>query len=82
VPFAAKNLFDIEGIATLAGSRVLGNAPAAACDAALVTRLTGQGAIMIGALFTLLRNREPFGHLAPALVFSTLIAGMAVARFL
>ena len=44
--------------------------------------LTLAGAIMIGALFTLLRNREPFGHLAPALVFSTLIAGMAVARFL
>jgi hypothetical protein len=31
------------------------------------------GAIMIGALFTLLRNREPFGHLAPALIFSALV---------
>jgi hypothetical protein len=31
------------------------------------------GAIMIGALFTLLRNREPFRHLAPALLFSALI---------
>ena len=31
-------------------------------------------AIMIGALFTLLRHREPLQHLAPALVFSALIA--------
>jgi DoxX-like family len=38
-----------------------------------VLGLTLAGAIMIGALFTLLRNREPFRHLAPALVFSALI---------
>jgi amidase/aspartyl-tRNA(Asn)/glutamyl-tRNA(Gln) amidotransferase subunit A len=57
VPFAAKNLFDIEGIATLAGSRVLRDAPAAARDAALVTRLIGQGAIMIGAL-----NMDEFAY--------------------
>jgi hypothetical protein len=40
------------------------------------TRVLGlalAGAIMIGALFTLLRNREPFRHLAPALVFSVLV---------
>jgi hypothetical protein len=40
------------------------------------TRLVGlalAGSIMIGALFTLMRNREPFGHLAPALIFSALI---------
>ena len=37
---------------------------------------------MIGALFTLLRNREPFGHLAPALIFSTLVVVTAVVRFL
>jgi hypothetical protein len=36
--------------------------------------LTLAAAIMIGALFTLVRNREPFRHLAPALVFSALIA--------
>jgi hypothetical protein len=35
--------------------------------------LTLAGAIMIGALFTLLRNREPFQHLAPALIFSALV---------
>lgn len=42
-----------------------------------LTRLPGltlAAAIMIGALFTLMRNREPFGHLAPALVFSALVA--------
>ena len=47
------------------------------------TRVAGlalAGAIMISALFTLLRNREPFGHLAPALVFSALVVVTAVAR--
>jgi hypothetical protein len=38
-----------------------------------VLGLTLAGAIMIGALFTLVRNREPFRHLAPALIFSSLI---------
>lgn len=47
------------------------------------TRLLGltlAGAIMMGALFTLLRNREPFGHLAPALIFSTLVVVTAALR--
>jgi phosphatidylserine synthase len=38
------------------------------------------GAIMIGALFTLLRHREPFRHLAPALIFSALIVVTVVLR--
>lgn len=49
------------------------------------TRVIGlalAGAIIIGAIFTLLRNREPFGHLAPALVFSALIVVTAMVRFL
>lgn len=40
------------------------------------TRLPGlalAGTVMTGALFTLLRNREPFRHLAPALFFSALV---------
>ena len=45
-----------------------------------VLGLTLAGAIMIAALFTLLRNREPVGHLAPALVFSALIAVIVVVR--
>jgi hypothetical protein len=44
--------------------------------------LTRAGLIMIGALFTLLRNREPFGHLAPALIFASLILVTVVVRFL
>jgi len=45
-----------------------------------VSGLTLAGAIMIGALFTLLRNREPFRHLAPALIFSALIAVTVAVR--
>lgn len=45
-----------------------------------VLGLTLAGAIMIGALFTLLRNREPFRHLAPALIFSALIVVTAAVR--
>lgn len=47
------------------------------------TRIFGlalAGAIMIGALVTLVRNREPFRHLAPALVFSALIVVTMTAR--
>ncbi|WP_322057376.1 DoxX family protein [Paraburkholderia sp. J63] len=43
--------------------------------------LTLAGAIMIGALVTLVRNREPFRHLAPALVFSALIVVTLTARW-
>ncbi|PCE25454.1 hypothetical protein BWP39_13075 [Paraburkholderia acidicola] len=47
------------------------------------TRVLGlalAGAIMIGALFTLLRNREPFAHLAPAVVFSALVVATVALR--
>ena len=50
VPYAVKNLFDIEGEVTLAGSKVnRGHAPAAA-DAVLVQRLKAAGAVLVGAL--------------------------------
>jgi hypothetical protein len=45
-----------------------------------VVGVTLAGAIMIGALFTLLRNREPFRHLAPALIFSALIVATVALR--
>jgi hypothetical protein len=45
-----------------------------------VLGLTLAGAIMIGALFTLLRNREPFKHLAPALIFSALVVATVAVR--
>ena len=50
VPFAVKNLFDIEGITTLAGSKVERGRPAAARDAVLVQRLHAAGAVLVGAL--------------------------------
>ncbi len=50
VPFAVKNLFDIAGLPTIAGSRIsVGNAPASA-DATAIRRLEAAGAILVGAL--------------------------------
>nr|WP_319386376.1 AtzE family amidohydrolase [uncultured Roseibium sp.] len=50
VPFAVKNLFDIEGVVTRAGSKInRGNAPATA-DATLVQNLRRQGAVLMGGL--------------------------------
>ena len=45
-----------------------------------VLGLTLAGAILVVALFALLRNREPFGHLAPALVFSALVVATVALR--
>jgi hypothetical protein len=42
--------------------------------------LTLASVVMIAALFTLLRNREPFGHLAPAVLFSALIVATVMVR--
>jgi amidase/aspartyl-tRNA(Asn)/glutamyl-tRNA(Gln) amidotransferase subunit A len=50
VPFAVKNLFDIAGLPTLAGSKIERDAPPAARDALLVRRLEAAGAICVGAL--------------------------------
>jgi aspartyl-tRNA(Asn)/glutamyl-tRNA(Gln) amidotransferase subunit A len=50
VPFAVKNLFDIEGLATLAGSRINRDRPPATRDATLIERLESAGAILVGAL--------------------------------
>jgi AtzE family amidohydrolase len=50
VPYAVKNLFDIEGMVTLAGAKLnASNAPAAA-DAAVVDRMRRAGAVLVGAL--------------------------------
>ena len=50
VPYAVKNLFDVEGMVTLAGAKInAGNAPAAA-DATIVARMSRAGAVMVGAL--------------------------------
>jgi 1-carboxybiuret hydrolase len=50
VPFAVKNLFDISGMPTLAGSKINRDAPPAARDATLIERLEASGAILVGAL--------------------------------
>jgi aspartyl-tRNA(Asn)/glutamyl-tRNA(Gln) amidotransferase subunit A len=48
VPVAWKDLFDIEGLPTTAGSRVLANSEPAMADAAVVRALAGAGMISIG----------------------------------
>jgi AtzE family amidohydrolase len=50
VPFAVKNLIDIAGLPTLAGSRINRDRAPAAADATLVTRLEAAGAVLVGAL--------------------------------
>ena len=50
VPFAVKNLFDIEGLPTRAGSKINRELPPAAHDAPLIERLEAAGAVLVGAL--------------------------------
>jgi len=50
VPFAVKNLFDINGLTTLAGSKINRELPPAAGDAPLIRRLEAAGAVLVGAL--------------------------------
>jgi aspartyl-tRNA(Asn)/glutamyl-tRNA(Gln) amidotransferase subunit A len=48
LPVSLKDLFDVAGQVTRAGSRILDKAPPAAADAAAVARLRAAGAIFIG----------------------------------
>ncbi|WP_019903492.1 AtzE family amidohydrolase [Methylobacterium sp. 77] len=50
VPFAVKNLIDIEGLPTRAGSRINRDLAPATRDGALVRRLESAGAILVGGL--------------------------------
>ena len=50
VPFAVKNLFDIEGLPTRAGSKINADGPKAKRDGALVRQLEAAGAILVGGL--------------------------------
>jgi 1-carboxybiuret hydrolase len=50
ITFGAKNLFDIEGLPTLAGSKIERDAPPATRDALLIRRLEAAGAVLVGAL--------------------------------
>jgi aspartyl-tRNA(Asn)/glutamyl-tRNA(Gln) amidotransferase subunit A len=50
VPFAVKNLFDVAGIPTLAGSKINRDRAPATVDSPLIARLEAAGAILVGAL--------------------------------
>jgi aspartyl-tRNA(Asn)/glutamyl-tRNA(Gln) amidotransferase subunit A len=50
VPFAVKNLFDVAGLPTLAGSRINRERAPAKADQPLIARLEAAGAVLVGAL--------------------------------
>src|SRR3954447_159128 len=50
VPFAVKNLFDVEGLRTRAGSKINRDLAPSSRDAALVERMEAAGAVLVGAL--------------------------------
>ena len=50
MPFAVKNLFDVRGLVTLAGSKINAEHAPASRDATVVGRLRGAGAVHLGAL--------------------------------
>ncbi|RIJ16896.1 AtzE family amidohydrolase [Henriciella mobilis] len=57
VPFGVKDLFDVEGLTTTAGSAILQDAPPATSDAIVVDRLRKAGAIPVGTL-----NMDEFAY--------------------
>lgn len=57
VPYAVKNLFDVAGLPTLAGSKILQDAAPARADATLVARMRDAGAVLVGAL-----NMDEFAY--------------------
>lgn len=57
MPYAVKNLFDVEGMVTRAGSKVLNGTPPAHEDAELVKRMRAAGAVLVGSL-----NMDEFAY--------------------
>lgn len=57
VPFAVKNLFDVAGQTTLAGSKIYRDRPPASQDATAIARLQAAGAILVGSL-----NMDEFAY--------------------
>jgi AtzE family amidohydrolase len=57
LPYAVKNLFDIEGMTTRAGSKLRVGEPPASADAVLVQRMHAAGAVLVGAL-----NMDEFAY--------------------
>ncbi len=56
-PFAVKNLYDVAGVVTLAGSKIRRDCAPATRDATLAARLKQAGAILVGAL-----NMDEFAY--------------------
>jgi 1-carboxybiuret hydrolase len=50
VPFAVKNLFDVQGLFTRAGSKINRDLKPASRDATLIERMEAAGAVLVGAL--------------------------------
>jgi aspartyl-tRNA(Asn)/glutamyl-tRNA(Gln) amidotransferase subunit A len=50
VPFAVKNLFDVKGLATRAGSKINRDLKPSPRDATLIERMEAAGAVLVGAL--------------------------------
>ncbi len=57
VPVGVKDLYDVEGVVTLAGSKILAERKAAATDAVLLRRLKDAGAILVGC-----QNMDEFAY--------------------
>ncbi len=57
VPFGVKDLFDIAGLPTTAGSRVYAQSPPAAEDADAIRRLKAAGAVLVASL-----NMDEFAY--------------------
>src|SRR5919107_199391 len=50
VPFAVKNLFDVAGLPTRAGSKINRDLPPAERDATVLQRLEAAGGVLVGTL--------------------------------
>lgn len=50
VPFAVKNLIDVQGLPTRAGSKINRDLPPSPRDATLIERMEAAGAVLVGAL--------------------------------
>ncbi|HKN04496.1 MAG TPA: AtzE family amidohydrolase [Buttiauxella sp.] len=50
IPYAVKNLFDIQGVTTLAGAELFSSQPPASSDAFAIKQLSAAGAMLSGAL--------------------------------
>src|SRR5206468_9941342 len=50
VPFAVKNLFDVKGLATRAGSKINRDLRPSPRDATLIERMEAAGAVLVGSL--------------------------------